>query len=159
MSLDPKEPPGGDFVAYIDQLLRAQAVRQAKPVVAQAVGPAVPAPGSGGHAAKLTAAQAEAVAKALLQQPQGMGHARVPSASSSGSGGPAPALTAEQAQQLLSRLNAGGRAGPSLVAIVVGIGLIIGGGAMNAGPLPFLLGVAAVVWGARRLERLKKSRP
>ncbi len=65
MSLDPKEPPGGDFVAYIDQLLRAQAVRQAKPVVAQAVGPAVPAPGSGGHAAKLTAAQAEAVAKAF----------------------------------------------------------------------------------------------
>lgn len=145
MSLDAKEPPGGDFVAYIDQLLRAQAVRHAQPVVAQAVGPA----------AKISTARAEV----SLQQPAGLGHPRVPSAAANASDSHAPALTTEQAQQLLARLGTRGQAGPSLVAIVVGIGLIIGGGAMNAGPVPFFLGVAAVVWGARRLERLKKSKP
>lgn len=152
MSLDAREPPGGDFVAYIEQLERAQVARQAVP------GTMVAPPGA---AARLTASQAEAAAAALLQTPGPPGQARSHAQSApkfSASQQPA-ALSAEQAQQLLARLNAGGQAGPSLVAIVVGIGLIIGGGAMNAGPVPFFLGVAAIVWGARRLERLKKSKP
>ncbi|MGE5666006.1 MAG: hypothetical protein ACM3ZD_05195 [Betaproteobacteria bacterium] len=154
MSLDAREPPGGDFVAYIEQLERAQVARQSVPGT-------MVAPPSAGATARLTASQAEAVAAALLQTPGPSGHARSPTkpAPKFGASQQPTALSAEQAQQLLARLNAGGQAGPSLVAIVVGIGLIIGGGAMNAGPVPFFLGVAAIVWGARRLERLKKSKP
>ena len=153
MSLDAREPPGGDFVAYIEQLERAQAARQSSPGTMVA-----PPPGTN---ARLTPSQAEAVAEALLQTPGPPGRARgpAPPAPRLGASQQPTALSAEQAQQLLARLNAGGQAGPSLVAILVGIGLIIVGGAMNAGPVPFFLGVAAIVWGARRLERLKKSKP
>ena len=148
MSIDAREPPGGDFVAYIDRLLRAQAARHAQPA-APVAPPAV-------AARKLSPAQAEAAAQALLLK-AGTDKPRAPSLAS-GTAEHAATLTAEQAQQLLARLNAGGQAGPSLVAIIVGIGLVVGGGAMNAGPLPFFLGIAAIVWGARRLERLKKSK-
>ena len=153
MSLDAREPPGGDFVAYIEQLERAQVARQAVP--GTMVAPPAGAP------ARLTASQAEAAAAALQQTagPPGQARSHAQSAPKFSASQQPAALSAEQAQQLLARLNAGGQAGPSLVAIVVGIGLIIGGGAMNAGPVPFFLGVAAIVWGARRLERLKKSKP
>lgn len=116
MSIDAREPPGGDFVAYIEQLERAQALRHAVPgtMAAPAKAPANPTP-----------SQSD---------------------------------SATAAQPLLSRLTAGGQAGPSLVAILVGVGLVIGGGAMNAGPVPFFLGLAAIMWGTRRLERLRKSK-
>lgn len=146
--LPAQEPPNGDFVAYLERLEAESAARHGAaggaPAPRVPFGQNTPTP----PRRPLDAAQADAVADALLQPAT-----RRPASA------PAP-LNAEQARELLQRLGAGDIRIEQLIpgaAIAFGVLLIIANAIMGRGPVGFFIGVGLVIWGSKRLETIKKQ--
>lgn len=138
-SLPNHEPPNGDFVAYLERIEAESLARQLPAaastsaesrLVSPPATPATPAPAAGKRPA--------ATSPVNLAAP----------------------LSADQARELLQRLGAGefslDQIAPVL-AIGAGLLVIVGTAISGRGPLGIFIGIGLVVWGAKRLEALKKG--
>lgn len=127
------EPPDGDFVAYIEGLQRAALARHAASHARPAALPlAAERPNPPPRAGAATGAESR------------------------------PALGPEEARELLTKLKAASSLRPGevagMIAIALGVMLILATVGGGGGPFGFFIGIALIVWGAKRLEsRTKKS--
>lgn len=122
-----QEPPNGDFVAYIERLQRESLARHTS---------------GQPHPANAT--------------PTLSGGSPAPVAQAS----TAPTLSAEQARELIAKLGGGQfKLEQVFPMLSIGIGtlILIATVAGNEGPFNFFLGVGLIIWGAKRLEFLKKK--
>jgi len=132
------EPPDGDFVAYVERLQREALARH---VASHA------RPGSPTAALPATAP--------TPHLPRQAGGATRPESR--------PALGAEEARELLARLKVSSSLRPGevagMIAIALGVMLILATLGGGGGPFGFFIGIALVVWGAKRLESRTKKPP
>ncbi|MEG0820283.1 MAG: hypothetical protein RR101_08270 [Burkholderiaceae bacterium] len=74
--------------------------------------------------------------------------------------GGAPVLSAEQARELIAKLGSGDFQFAQVIpfaAIALGVLSLVTTLISNQGPFGFFIGVGLIIWGARRLESLKKK--
>lgn len=121
------EPPGGDFVAFIDELQRQSAARMRArgDTAADADAAMTPAPGS---------AEAETGSAPVLTRQQ------------------AEALLAR-----LARRGATGASRSGQVAVILGIALLVLWFLTRAGTVAFLIGLGLLVWGLVRQSRAARA--
>ena len=124
-----QEPPGGDFVAYIDELQRQSAAR----VQAQA-GSNVDARTTYGLEPRSSPEKHATVTAPVLTRQQ-----------------------AEEMLARLARRSAAAGSRSGQVAVVLGIALLILWFATRAGTLAFLIGVGLLVWGLIRQSRVTRA--